>query len=102
MFQVQETSPAKTMLYGRTVVGQSPIQLTIVTGPTVRGILIRAPGIGESNVNTDMVYVGDYQVTVATGFPLTPGAAIELPIDDPSQIYVVSSSANQTVAWMAV
>jgi hypothetical protein len=47
------------------------------------------------------VYVGDENVTTSSGFPILPGAAIELPVDDPSKIYVVSASP-QSLAWMGV
>jgi len=101
MLLVKETSSMKHLLYGRITVGTSATQLTIATGPCNRGVLVRAPGISESDANTDIVYVGDADVTVASGFPLLPGGVIELPVDDPSLIYVIAAS-SQSLAWMGV
>ena len=101
MLQVRETSAAKHLLYGRTVVSTSAIPLTAVTGPCNRGVLIRAPGLAESDANSEIVYVGDENVTTSTGFPICPGAAIELPIIDPSKIYVITTG-TQRLAWMGI
>jgi len=54
-----------------------------------------------------VVYVGRKCVTAdlnpgTGGMPLLPGCAIELPLEDPSQVYAVSLTPNQDVAWMGV
>jgi hypothetical protein len=34
--------------------------------------------------------------------PILPGSAVELPVEDPSQVYAVSLSPGQDLAWMGV
>lgn len=98
---VKETSPSKGLQYGHTVVGVTPVQLC-VSFRTTRGILLRCPGSSDPTPNTVCVWVGDSRVTVGTGMPLPPGQAIIIPIDDPSQLYLISTAASQDVAWMGV
>ena len=104
MLEVKETSPNKHLVYGHTSVGPTgPTQLTMVSGPCNRGTLVRAPGASESNANTDIVYVGDINVTTGNGFPLVPGAVVSVPVDDPSGIYLVTGATGpNSVAWMSI
>ena len=102
MLLVKETSPNGHLLYGRTVVGTSPTQLTSVKGPFVRGILIRAPGLGESGANSDSVEIGDINVETSTGFSILPGGAIEVPAEDPSSLYVISGTPGQNLQWIGM
>ena len=76
---------------------------TIVT--SVVALLVA--GVVLVTRNTDVIFVGRKAVTadaaVGTGgVPLLPGSSIDLPIEDPSQIYVISQSSNQDLAWMGV
>ena len=53
------------------------------------------------------MYVGCKCVTADSnagtgGMPILPGSAIELPVEDPSQVYAVSLSPGQDLAWMGV
>jgi hypothetical protein len=107
MFEIKETSPAKDLHHGHTVVGTVPVVLTNLNFVLVRGVLLRAPGASDLVPNTDIVFVGRRNVTAdydpgTGGLPLVPGAVMELPVDDPSQVYVVSGSPNQDVAWMGI
>ena len=36
------------------------------------------------------------------GMPLPPGESMFLPVDDPTQIYLVSTDDNQDIAWITV
>lgn len=107
MWEVRETSPAADVSHGHTVVGTTPVPLTPLSIKLFRGLLVRAPGAGDTVPNTDVVWIGRKAVTANNdagtgGVPLPPGACIELPVDDPSHVYVVSQSAGQDVAWLGV
>ena len=108
----RETSSTTELKCGHTVVGTVAVPLTKSTlgvggQGLYRGILVRAAGAGENTPNTDIVYIGRCGVTADNaldtgGFPLLPGASIQLPCDDASKIYAVSPSASQDVAWLCI
>ena len=105
MWDIKETSPNGDLRHGHTVVGQTARPLATDAAKFNRGILIRAPGAGDLVPNTDIVWIGRKAVTadynVGTGgMPLLPGAAVELPVEDPSQVFVISGTDNQDVAWV--
>ena len=107
MWEVKETSPSSELRHGHAVVGTSPAPLTTLSMKFVRGILLRAPGPDDLTPNTDVVYIGCKSVTADSnagtgGMPILPGSAIELPVEDPSQVYAVSLSPGQDLAWMGV
>jgi hypothetical protein len=109
MWEIKETSPSGDLRHGHTVVGQTPVPLSSVSVKLVRGILLRTPGPDDfTTPNVDAVYVGRKGVTADTdpntgGMPMLPGSAIELPLEDPSEVYVVTSTATpQDIAWMGV
>jgi hypothetical protein len=107
MFEVKETSPASNLCHGHVVVGPTPVPLTALDFKLCRGILLRAPGAGDLVPNTDIIYIGRACVTADSnpgtgGMPLLPGAVLELPLEDPSQLYAVSLSAAQDLAWMGM
>jgi hypothetical protein len=107
MWEIKETSPSSELQHGHTVVGLVPEPLTTMAAKFQRGVLVRTPGAGDLVPNTDIVFVGRKGVTAdyntgTGGLPLLPGSAVELPVEDPSQLYVVSLSPNQDVAWMGV
>ena len=54
----------------------------------LRGVRVRA-----ATANTEVVYVGSHGVAADNGYPLPAGEEVEIPIDDPSQVYVISPSA---------
>jgi hypothetical protein len=112
MWEIKETSPNSELRHGHVatvVTGGTPVPtpLSPVSHTFVRGILIRAPGAGDPVPNVDTVWIGRKNVTPNSdagtgGMPLPPGASIELPVEDPADVYVVSLSAGQDVAWMGV
>jgi hypothetical protein len=102
MWQSKSASPTKDMAFNHTVVGVTPVALGNTAVKFVRGLLLRAPGHDDVTPNTGVIFIGDRNVTVATGLALIPGASIELPVDDSSLIYVVSTHADQDLAWLAV
>lgn len=84
--------------FGHTVVGTSAKKLCDIE-KSFKGVLIRADG-----GNSATVYVGGPSVTANSsatgGFPLVAGAAIQIPFDDPSELYVISVNESQDVAWV--
>ena len=109
MWEIKETSPSEQLRHGHAVTVTPSVAVPLTTTPTKpvlnRGIVVRAPGAGDAVPNVDTVWIGRAGVTpdqnVGTGgMPLLPGASMELPLDDLSQVYIVSLSANQDVAWM--
>lgn len=52
--------------------------------------------------NSGTVYVGDATVTAGTGFSLTPGESVTLPVTDMSTIYHMASADGQTVQYIGV
>jgi hypothetical protein len=107
MLETKETSPSGDLRHGHIVVGTEAVALTNLDFKFVRGILLRTPGASDLVPNTDVVYVGRRAVTADSnegtgGMPLPPGSVIELPLEDPTQIYVVSGSEGQDLAWMGV
>ena len=94
MIQIQNTSPTKHLQYNQMVVGVTPTPLTISKEPVNRGILVVA-----DLTNTDLIYIGGNKVTVLTGWPLLPGEAVEIPVDDASSIYCVANQ-QQNLSWI--
>jgi len=106
VWEVKNTSEARDFKIGNTVAGQDVgVRLTPLTFKFVRGVIIRAPGSQDLVPNTDIVFVStNPNVTAGTnldldGIPVLPGGAIELPIEEPDKVYVVSQSAGQKVCW---
>lgn len=68
----------------------------VLSDRIVRGILVKA-----LNTNSDIIYVGDSSVTTSTGFPLSAGESVVIPLNNGS-IYAVADAAAQKLAWMIV
>lgn len=110
-----ETTAANDFRNGVTIVGLTAVRLIgldINGQPMVfklhRGILVRCPGsTSESDagksVNTAPVWIGGQEtVTPDNGLALIPGGSIVIPIDEPSRLWIISSTINQRVAWMSL
>jgi len=100
----KEVAATGTLNHGHTVAGMTPTQLC-AGFPCTKGVLIRAPGPDDAVPNYRAVWIGRKHVTADSapgtgGYPLMPGASIVLPIDDPSQIYIVSDIEEQEVSWI--
>ncbi len=96
-------SPNAGPAHGHTVVGTTAAQLAAANLSAVfKGVLVVAD---PDNVAT--VYIGRKGVTADNnvdtgGIPLPAGASIFIPIEDPTSLFVISGSAAQDVAWMAL
>ncbi len=102
---LKEVSESRGLQNGHTVAGPTPVKLS-EHYPVTRGVLLRCPGSADENPNVVPVYVGNRQLTADRGpnggMPILPGTAIQIPADDPSQIYVVATEPNQDVAWIGL
>jgi hypothetical protein len=95
-----------TLLHGHQTVGTTRRQLVDGKYDILKGVLLRAPGSCDPTPNTAAVWVGGKSVTSDSGptggMPLTPGESMFLPVDDPTQIYLISTDDNQDIAWITV
>jgi hypothetical protein len=108
-----ETTAAHNFRIGVTVVGveQKPL-IGDLDGQALtlkfhRGILLRCPGsssevLGNAAVNTHSIWVGIKGVTKDTGMAIPPGASLTIPIDDPSVLWIISTTSAQRVVWMSL
>ena len=104
--EIKETVKTTELKYGHKAVGITTVQLTALAFPLLKGLLIRAAGVDDPTPNTAVVWIGGTTVTADStasgGFPLAPGESINIPADNPTEVYVISDAASQTVAWMGV
>jgi len=49
------------------------------------------------STNSQTIYVGSSGMTLTSSFPLTAGAAIDLPVDNVNKVYTIGSG---TIAWI--
>ena len=94
-------------LHGHKTVGVARTQLSAAKYEVHKGILLRVPGAGDAVANTYPVWVGGRNVTADSnestgGIPLTPGESMFIPLDDITSLYVISTGADQDLAWMVV
>ncbi len=94
--------------HGHKTVGTTAIQLIeSLTGDPNKGVLLRCPGPSDPSPNTAPIWVGSKTVTADSaestgGMPIVPGESLVIPVDDFDRLYVVSSAADQDVAWVAL
>jgi hypothetical protein len=67
-----------------------------------QGILLRCPGVSDAVPNTTEVWVGKEPVTDGDGMAIAPGETLSLPLESGENLYAVTATANQVVAWMAM
>lgn len=82
-------------------IGTTALQLTTVAVECANGVIVKA-----ANANTGTIYVGNSDVTAAgadgtAGMELGAGESVQLPIDNPSDVWVIASTTGQKVFWMA-
>jgi hypothetical protein len=103
----KETSPTTELRHGHIVVGTTRVRLSN-SFKLARGVMIRAAGGGELDLedegNTVAVWVGGPAVTAdygpTGGVPIMPGSGMFLPVDDPSQLWLIAAADNQDISWM--
>lgn len=79
----------------------------LMTSNTGAGVALPIQGCHSLTVKADinnvgLVYVGDSAVTAGTGFDLTAGESVTLPVCDASTIYHMASLNGQTVHYIGV
>jgi hypothetical protein len=105
--ELRETKKTAELRNGHQVVGVAAVQLTPQSFQAEKGILLRVPGDSDTVPNTAPVWVAQTPNVTSDsvetgGFPLAPGESISLPVNDPSKLYVISTAADQTIAWMGI
>jgi hypothetical protein len=98
----------REFLHGWQTVGVDAVQITPLQLTPYKGILLTCPGTAYDEVgNAKPVWVGGPRVTADNnagtgGIPIVPGASMFIPIDKPDLLWVVSTQADQKIAWMVV
>lgn len=102
----KESVDAGSLTHGHTTVGMTAVKLTDKKFKTVKGVLFRCPGSTDPVPNTAPIWVGAASVTADSsatgGMPVLPGDSAFFPIEQIDQLYVISTVANQDIAWMGI
>lgn len=94
--------------HGWTKCGTTRVQIVSMNMGTgvLKGILLRAPGSGDPVPNVVPVWVGGGGVTADTtatgGMPICPGETLFIPLENLALLYMISTQANQRLAWLAM
>lgn len=105
--EVAKTTVPKRVYTGHLVVGASRVQISKIMKSLTTGLILRAPGGSDPTPNTVPIWVGGSNVTANShattgGFPLVPGAALEINVEDSDDLYFISTAASQDLAWIGV
>jgi len=94
-----EVGTLKGRLYnGHSTVGTTRAKLNEdVRDNFARGVTVKA-----DVANAGTVYVGGPAVTAVTGYPLTAGESLYLPVMQTDQINVIGSVADQGYSWVGI
>ena len=92
-----DKSAVSTFVVGHGQVGTAPQQLVASDNAceAYRGVRVRA-----AKDNTATLYVGSSNVSTDAGYPLAAGEEVEIPVNNPSSIYVVSDSGTCSYSWL--
>ena len=93
--------PTACLISGTANTGTANTASPLTVAIKVRyGVKLRTPATGEVPPNTDEVYIGDSSVNASNGWAMRAGDTLDLQVDDLSQLYIFSPTANQTVQWI--
>lgn len=101
-------SVSDKIVHGHTTIGTTAAALSTVSRPLKRGLIIRAPGSNDDATNSEPVYIGGRDSITANtaaatdGFPLVPGASVTLEVNDVANVYAISESGAQDLAWIGL
>lgn len=102
----KESVDANSLNHGHTAVGTTRVKLTDKQFRAVKGVLFRCPGSTDPVPNTAPIWVGGPAVTADSadtgGIPVLPGDSAFFPIERLDQLYVISTVADQDIAWMGL
>ena len=101
----KETVPGVS--HGHQAAGTSRVRLTDLDIPVLKGVLLRCPGSeDDGGGNTASVWVGGAGVTADStatgGMPILPGDSLFVPIERPMSLFIISTDADQDVAWIGL
>ena len=90
-----EQSIRNSFLTGQIAIGITAVQLPSNT-------LKNSINIKSSDFNTGILYIGSSNaVTISTGYELSAGESITIPINNSNLIYLISDSTNQIISYIA-
>jgi len=93
--RTQVTQAADNLISGTKLiaVGTVPTQLYATTGICVQGVYL-----STLSANTTPLYIGTSTVGVGTGYYLIAGSSVFAPVNDPSQLYAITTTASTAAA----
>lgn len=71
------------------------VTVTTTAGKIPDSPLSKRKSLSIINISSNIVYIGDASVTVATGFPLYPRAVLALQIEDNVDVYGIAASSSE-------
>lgn len=89
------------------IVGATAVKVNPIGFKFVKGILLRTPGTTDPSPNVAPIWIGGANVTAdqaveTGGFPLVPGASLNIPSEFLDSLYAISTSATQVLTWVGV
>jgi hypothetical protein len=90
----------KQFRHGQKLISTTAVQFIPETFKFTKGILIRSAGANDPTPNTDVVWIGGSGVSENDGMPIAPGESLTVPFEDGRSLYAISTSANQSIAWL--
>jgi hypothetical protein len=105
---MNDTRQTKYIRYGHKVVGATAVQVSAISVELEKGLLLRAPGASDPAPNTAPIWVGNNNKVTADsdietgGMPLIPGANMTIPANLVKDLWVISTTPAQDLAWMGV
>lgn len=78
--------------------GQQTTTASLVQLPSVtftRQVTLTAP-----STNTQALAIGPAGTTLSTGYRLTPGASVMLPISNLNQLYLIGANTSDVLTWI--
>jgi hypothetical protein len=93
--QVERVKPTE-IFYGQTNVAATATVLGASGDLVASEVTIKAM---SGNVNS--LWLGDSSVATGTGFELKAGQQITVTAGSPSDLYLIATSANDDVSWIA-
>lgn len=89
--------------HGQKLVGANIVQIIDDFNPKfIKGMVLRAAGDNDPVPNTAPIWVGGPTVSTSTGMPIAPGETLDLPIEYGEDLYAISTTVNQSIAWMGL
>jgi hypothetical protein len=93
--------------HGHKSVGTSPTKIIVPGYKFIKGIVLRAPGDNDPVSNNAPIWIGRADVTAnsneaAGGMPIAPGESLTLPLESGKDLYAISNTANQDIAWIGL